>query len=881
VDRPGYGLAGLKRDRVLPVIGRTLGHYRIDAKLGEGGMGVVYRAIDTRLDRPVAIKVLPPDNVAQPDRKRRFVQEAKSASSLNHPGIVHVYDVGAADGVDFIAMEYVEGATLQTLIGRKGLSVSQAVPLAVGIADALAAAHAAGIVHRDVKPGNIMVSAAGHVKILDFGLAKLNERLDSADSALTQTAMPLTQEGVIVGTVAYMSPEQAEGKTVDTRSDIFSFGAVLYEMLTGRRAFEGASSASTLAAILHQDPKPIHELTPAIPRDLAQTIARCLRKDPQRRMQMMADVKLALEDVGSLSEPSVAPAPVSRRRGVLLACALVAAAILGAGATWWSFREQVVPSPRFTPFITEAGLDASPVWSRDGKALAYLAIVDGVRQVFTRNTDSTTSAVVTNATANCDSLFWHPDGAHIYYTSAGSLWLAGLAGGEPERIAEDAVSGTASPDGKTIALVGRAEPWTSLFTLSLQGGERVAYKQAPFPEKLRDGAQAHFSPDGSKIAVTLSLESGGGGFEMWILPLPSGTPKRVLTSVTPRTPVRGFDWMPDSRRLVFSAGLSDAPGSHLYLADTETGEVRPLTPGTGEEVQPAVSPDGKRLAFVAIGTDADLIEVPLEGGATRTLLSTARIEQFPSWARNGTQYVYASDARGTFELWVRNVADGWARPVVTSAQDGLPLWFQMRHARFSPEGSRIAYELWGPEHSIWISPIGGGRPVRPGEGVDQHGPSWSPDGKQLAYSRARSDGWALVRSPIGGGSPAVVLPGVFTMTTEWFRSPAGEAIAFSAPNGGVEIVAPDGSGRRVLTPTSSDVFGVSRDGSTLYVVRRTVGRWELATIDVPSGTERRVSTLGIPVTATVNGFSLSPDGHSFSTSVQEARSDVWLMEGLP
>jgi serine/threonine protein kinase len=862
------------------MIGKTLGPYRVTEKLGEGGMGVVYKAVDTRLDRSVAIKVLPVNSVAQSDRKRRFVQEAKSASALNHPGIVHVYDIGDADGVDFIAMEYVDGTTLHELIGKKGLSVSQAVPVAVQIADALAAAHAAGIVHRDIKPGNIMVSAAGHIKILDFGLAKLTDRQDSDASLLTQTAVPRTEEGVIVGTVAYMSPEQAEGRTVDARSDIFSFGAVLYEMLTGRRAFEGTSSASTLAAILNHDPTPVHELVPGVPRDLVLTIARCLRKDPQRRMQLMADVKLSLEDVGSLTDvASPVPATVPHRRGAVIAAALVASVLVG-GVTWWLSRGTTVPSPQFTPFVTEAGLEFRPVWSPDGKTVAYLAEVNGIMQVFTRSPDSTTSVAVTNATANCDSLFWHPDGTRIYYTSGGTLWLAGLAGGEPQRIVDEAVSGAASPDGKTIALIGRGEPWTSLFTLTLADGKPVAYKHAPFPEHFRDGAEAHFSPDGSKIAVTLSLESGGGGFEFWILPFPSGTPKRVLTSLSARAPAVGFDWMPDNRRLVFSAELAGISGRHLYVADTQTGNVLPLTPGTGEEFFPDVSPDGSRVVFVAGGTDVDLIESPLEGGVTRRLLATTRAEQFPSWSPSGNQYVYASDASGAFEIWLRSPADAWARRVVTRTQDGLPVWVTVRHVRFSPDGSRIMYELWGPEHSIWISPIGGGRPVRPGEG-DQHGPSWSPDGKQVAYARQAGEAWTLVRTPVGGGSPTVVLPDVASMTTEWFRSPDGEVIAFSNDRGkGVEIVSPDGKNRKMLTQSNSQVFGASRDGSTLYVVRRAGGRWELATIDVHSGTQRKVSPLAIPVAAYVLGFSLSPDGKSFTTSVTDSKSDVWLMEGL-
>src|ERR1017187_6436205 len=236
--------------------GDCLGHYSIVEKLGEGGMGVVYKARDSRLKRFVALKVLPPEKVTDPERKQRFVQEARSASALNHPNIVTVHDIDQSDGVDFIAMEYVEGKTLSELIGRKGLKLNEALKYAIQIADALAKAHAAGIVHRDLKPGNVMVTADGQVKVLDFGLAKLAEgQVRPEDS--TRTLQPSTELGVIVGTASYMSPEQAEGKKVDARSDIFSFGSLLYEMLTGRRAFRRDTPALTLAAILHMEPPPL------------------------------------------------------------------------------------------------------------------------------------------------------------------------------------------------------------------------------------------------------------------------------------------------------------------------------------------------------------------------------------------------------------------------------------------------------------------------------------------------------------------------------------------------------------------------------------------------------------------------------------------------
>jgi serine/threonine protein kinase len=311
--------------------GRTVAHFEILEKLGEGGMGVVWKARDTRLDRLVALKVLPSDKVADPERKRRFAQEARAASALNHPNIVTIYEIAREDDVDFIAMEYVAGRSLQQLIPRKGLSIADSLKYSVQIADALAKAHAAGIVHRDLKPGNILINDEGTVKVVDFGLAKLTETADSTEEDPTRTIRRETQEGAIVGTLSYMSPEQAEGKKVDARSDIFAFGVVLYEMVTGRRAFQGASAAATLAAILHQDPKPLRESIPDAPPELGKLISRCLRKDRERRFQHAGDLKVELVELREEFDSGtllVAPEPSHPSAGMRKKWALPAASVV-------------------------------------------------------------------------------------------------------------------------------------------------------------------------------------------------------------------------------------------------------------------------------------------------------------------------------------------------------------------------------------------------------------------------------------------------------------------------------------------------------------------------------------------------------------------------
>jgi len=288
-------------------------------------MGEVYRARDTRLGREVAIKVLPAGVAADAERVRRFELEARAVAALNHPNIVTIYDVGKAESSDFIAMEYVVGRTLADMIDHRGMALAEALKCAVQIGDALSAAHAAGIVHRDLKPANIMVTGEGRVKVLDFGLAKLTEAEPVDTSALTRTAPPRTQLGAVVGTVAYMSPEQAEGRKVDVRSDVFSFGTLLYEMVTGRRPFAGDSGASMMAAILTKEPAPPSSLVGSIPFELERAILRCLRKEPDRRWQSMADLTVALRDVseeldsGRVSALAVPPARRARRTRVLAA----------------------------------------------------------------------------------------------------------------------------------------------------------------------------------------------------------------------------------------------------------------------------------------------------------------------------------------------------------------------------------------------------------------------------------------------------------------------------------------------------------------------------------------------------------------------------------
>ena len=356
------------------MIGSAIAHYEILEKLGEGGMGVVYKALDTHLDRPVAIKLLPAGRGFDPQRRVRFIQEAKAASALNHPNIITVYDADEDNGSVYISMEYVSGLTLSDVIPRKGFPIGEALRLAVQIADALSTAHEAGIVHRDLKPGNVMITDKGLVKVLDFGLAKLTDPATPDPGEETLTGKVVTEPGIAVGTPAYMAPEQAEGRPVDARADIFAFGAVLYEMVSGHRAFQKDSRASTLAAILTQEPA---QLPSSIPPDLKRIIGRCLRKDPARRFQTTADVKVELQELKEESDSgkltsAIVPAPAHGWSWGWAAAGAAAVLLLSAAAAWFWLSSGERPADLKPVALTAyPGSETSPSFSPDGNKVAF------------------------------------------------------------------------------------------------------------------------------------------------------------------------------------------------------------------------------------------------------------------------------------------------------------------------------------------------------------------------------------------------------------------------------------------------------------------------------------------------------------------------------
>ncbi len=444
---------GMAEERVQSLVGRQLGVYKILSLLGAGGMGEVYKAQDTRLNRIVAIKVLPRHLSERADLRQRFEQEARALASLSHPHICPIHVIGKEDGIDFLVMEYVAGKTLDELIPRRGLRSNEVLKYAIQIADALATAHAAGIVHRDLKPGNIMVSESGQVKVLDFGLAKLSGKAASqepdATTLLASGKGPRTEEGTVLGTVSYMSPEQAEGKSLDARSDIFSFGLVLYEMVTGQRAFTGESDLATLTAILREEPKPASQIVHDIPPDLEKIINRCLRKDRERRSQTHGrceDCPAGTEGGIGFRDAGQAPSTqrVRRRGRVWTAVAVVALAVAGV-AVWINRSTTKMPEAPLTavPLTSYPGEERQPSFSPDGNQVAFSW--NGEKQdnfdIYVKLIGSETQLRLTTAPEADSCPAWSPDGSSIAFIREGlggkaSVFLISPLGPPERKVAE-------------------------------------------------------------------------------------------------------------------------------------------------------------------------------------------------------------------------------------------------------------------------------------------------------------------------------------------------------------------------------------------------------------------------------------------------------------
>ncbi len=845
------------------MIGQTLGHYRIESNLGEGGMGVVYRATDTRLGRAAAVKVLHPHRMADPERRRRFVQEAKAASALNHPNIITIYEIDTASTsagpVDFIAMEYVEGRTLAEWIGRKPVRLGEALQCAVQIADALAKAHAAGIVHRDIKPANVMVTTEGLVKVLDFGLAKLTGPVEPDSEGETRTLAPndspRTKEGAIVGTVAYMSPEQAEGGKVGARSDVFSFGSVLYEMVSGRPPFQGRSDLSTLSAILREEPKPLTETGVG---DLRKIIALCMRKDPERRFQHMADVRIALLDVKDALESGRAESTAAPRRGFPappVALAVVVVAAIAAAVAWWlSPRSVPAPGVVLTRLTADAGLATDPAISPDGKLVAYASDrgatsgADGNLDIWVQQVASGQAMRLTRHAADDREPAFSPDGSTVAFRSereGGGIYVVSVLGGEEKLFARQGRRPRFSPDGRQIAYwIGNiggspAVPGTSKIYVVPAGPSGPGGSPRQLRAEFSAARHPIWSPDGKRILFwgirdPQAREEEG---DWWVSPLADGAPavktgafdafrRQGLERPQGSYHIIAAEWAALGDRVVFSAQSGDSVNLWELPVDGADGRVasapQRVTSGSGLELQPAAAPGGLYV-FSSLRDNIDIWALPADTsrarvtGPMRRLTDSAAPDVYPALSARGRTLTFVSKRSGNPEVWAKDMESGKETALsVIPSSEGWP--------SVTGGGARVAY-VAAPRRELYLAPAAGGLPEKV---CDDCGPpySFSSDETKLLYWPPGAARVALLELA-SGRKTEILKPSAGAIYRARF-SPDDRWIAFHArnrPGRSTLVVAPFRGATAVdekewiqVTDGESYDFSAawSPDGNTLY-----------------------------------------------------------------
>ena len=809
-------------------------------------MGQVWKAYDQRLARMVAVKILPESSGG--DLRLRFEQEARAASALQHPNIVSVFDVGTQAEAPYIVSELVDGETLRLLLGKGPLPLRRALEIASQIAGGMAAAHQAGITHRDLKPENIIISPDGRAKILDFGLAK-RTAIPGGSKTENSTDTFYSEPGTILGTVNYMSPEQARGLAVDARSDQFSFGIMLHEMLTGKQPFKRGSAPQTLAAIIAEDAP---SLPSSLPVPLRWVVERCLHKEPTQRYGSTADLYRDLrhmrEHLTDLSAQSSTVAP-PRTRVPWLAAGF-AGMVLGAAAQLMLSRggEEVDPVD-LIPFATEPETETTPSFSPDGESIAYWKAGN---QIWVRPLNNPNAVLLAEGATGRP--VWSRDGNRVCYKSGREFWCVSAAGGSARKLLDDAGMGTPqfSPDGKSLLFV-RPNPDgpSQLFTSSPVGEESKPVPDVKLP--VRVDTLAGFSPDGTKLALHTFTH------DMWVAPYPRGEARRIQAAKG-----NSFDWFPDSRHAVIAAERERFQA--IYLIDTESPAQRLLLRGETQLAGASMSPDGERLVYSTGLADWDVIEYGMDGKVIRAMVATTSRELYSRWSPTEDRFVYVSLSGRHPSLWTRGA--GGSSPLLLREAPEAPNG--PASPAYSPDGKRLAY--WVPQELQTIPAAGGQHVTVAKVRAPANDICWSADGETIWFSQLGR----LMKVSTLGGDPVAVRE---TRGQQVACSPDGKWISY--PNEkGLHLMSPDGKQGRLLIPgplpNGRAQFG--EGGRVLYQLEseaRTIVTWDVAT-----GNKLRRVTLQTKPGEMVNHFSVHPDGKRMLVQVGRIAYDLWLAEGF-
>jgi eukaryotic-like serine/threonine-protein kinase len=875
--------------------GTRLGVYEITSFLGSGGMGEVYRGRDERIGRDVAIKLLPESLTADPDRMRRFEQEARAAGSLNHPNLVTLHDLGSQNERPYLVMELLEGQNLREKLGTGGvrLSVRKATEYAVQIAQGLAAAHEKGVVHRDLKPENIFITRDGRVKILDFGLAKLQPGVDEVtEGSRTVEFHDETRPGTVLGTAGYMAPEQVRGERVDQRADLFSFGAIVYEMLTGQRAFRRPSSVETMNAVLNEDPPDVSDTGAHIPAALERIVRRCLEKNPEERFHSAHDLALVLESLSVASDASTADGVRvggKRRLPAWVALALVAliAAAVASVATWGVTHDTARPQAelRYTPLTQQKGADVFPSLSPDGKTFIFASDRSGVMEIYLQRVDGRNAINLTNNPSAADSQpAFSPDGERIAFRSerdGGGIFIMGATGETVRRLTDFGYNPSWSPDGTQLVIASESVVLNPASRSARSRLHLVDVRSGTSHVIEVDGVQPAFSPDGKRIVfwmihgpsqrdiATVGVEGGevvlltddaaldwnpvwsrdgrtvyfgsdrGGTTGLWRIAIdpkngkPRGTPQSVPL---PSRFAGHFSFSADGSQFTYTS-LDERDVVERIGVDLGkgifTGAPSRVLDGTLIVYSFDISPDGEWLIMSNRGPQENLYLVRTDGSEIRQITNDAFKDRGPSWSPDGREIYFYTTRAGRFEVW-KIRPDGSGAQQITRTSKTSP-WYP----RVSPDQTKLVfYNEQGSSLVDLTKESAEPEPLPPLSPTTRFaGASWSPDGHRIAGWRATFD--------------AVTVPGV---------------VLYSLADRAYSVVSEEGL-RGQWTPDGRVILINSKGNVALL----NVDTGEMHELSAPAGFDTRPM-----IENTFNRFVLSPDGRSLFYSYKNAETDIWL-----